>query len=340
MEQQIKLLMQSFEEQLASAGTSTPALTAVRVKYLGKNGGFTALLKGLKDISPELRPQAGKLVNDARTQAETLLGSAEALAAQQARSAALESERIDVTLPPKITAQGSLHPLTIVKNKILDAFSGLGFEIYDGPEIETDYYSFEALNIPKDHPARDMQDTFYITENIVLRPHTSPAQVRAMKEKGVPIRLLCPGKVYRSDDDATHSPMFHQIEGLAVEQNLSLCDLKGVLLQFARALFSKDAQIRFRPSYFPFTEPSVEVDVSCAMCKGSGCRLCKNTGWIEILGAGMVHKNVLTGCGVDAEKYRGFAFGMGIERIAMLSYGLPDMRLLFENDIRFLSQFK
>ena len=339
MQEKIAKLEQLLQDELKSV-ESSDSLNALKVKYFGKSGEFTTLLKGLKDVEGSQRPYMGKLLNEAKNSLEAQVTAFEGQLNKKEREKALECEKLDITLPAKTLKTGTLHPLTLVKNSILTAFSGLGFEIFDGPEVETDYYSFEALNIPKDHPARDMQDTFYINDNIVLRPHTSPTQIRAMQSKGVPIRILCPGKVYRSDDDATHSPMFHQIEGLAIDKNLSLCDLKGVLEEFAKAIFSSDAKVRFRPSYFPFTEPSVEVDISCAICHGKGCRLCKGTGWIEILGAGMVHRNVLTNCGVDADVYQGFAFGMGIERITMLKYGLPDMRLLFENDVRFLSQFK
>ena len=250
-----------------------------------------------------------------------------------------QKEAIDITLPGKTPQMGSIHPLNIVKNKILNAFMSLGFEVFEGPEIDSDYYCFQALNIPKDHPARDMQDTFYIGDNVLLRPHTSPGQVRTMERKAPPIKILSPGRVYRADDDASHSPMFHQIEGLVVDKGVSLCDLKGLLDAFVKVIFDEETKTRFRPSYFPFTEPSVEVDVTCCKCHGKGCSLCKGTGWIEILGAGVVNKNVLEMSGIDSNVYSGLAFGLGIERITMIKYGISDIRTLFENDTRFLKQF-
>ena len=250
-----------------------------------------------------------------------------------------EKESVDITLPAKEEKSGSTHPLTLVKNQIIDAFSGMGFEVFEGPEIDSDYYCFQALNIPKDHPARDMQDTFYFTDNILLRPHTSPGQVRTMENKKPPIKILSPGRVYRADDDASHSPMFHQIEGLVVDKGVSLCDLKGLLDEFVKIMFDSETKTRFRPSYFPFTEPSVEVDVTCCKCHGKGCSLCKGTGWIEILGAGVVNKNVLEMSGIDSNVYSGLAFGCGIERIAMIKYGVSDIRTFFENNVKFLKQF-
>ncbi len=252
----------------------------------------------------------------------------------------IETEKIDVTMPGKRTAKGALHPVTLVKNQLVDIFAGMGFEIFEGPEIETDYYNFTALNTPADHPARDMQDTFYISDNLLLRTQTSAAQIRAMEKKKPPIKMLSPGRVFRSDDDATHSPMFHQMEGLVVDRGITMCDLKGMLDEFARTMFSGNSKTRLRPSYFPFTEPSVEVDVSCSACGGKGCSLCKGTGWIEVLGAGIVNRRVLENCGIDADEYSGFAFGMGVERIAMLKYGINNIKLLTENDTRFLGQFK
>ena len=315
MKEKLKQIRENFQKALREGAEQ---LSQLRVKYFGKNGVFTELMKNLKNLPPEERPAFGKEVNQVKAELEGALSEAEQAELRRKREQELSEDRLDVTLPGVGRKTGSLHPLTLVKNQVLDAFLGLGFEIYDGPEVEYDYYSFEALNIPKDHPARDMQDTFYITDNVLLRPHTSPAQIRAMQKKGVPIRILCPGKVFRADDDATHSPMFHQIEGLAVEKDISLADLKGVLEVFATTVFDKSTKVRFRPSFFPFTEPSVEVDVSCSMCHGKGCRLCKGTGWIEILGAGMVHRNVLKNCGVDPDAYRGFAFGLGIERVTMI----------------------
>ncbi len=319
---------------------NTKELNEVRVKYLGKSGEITELLKGLKDVPKEKRADAGKLINELRVWAEEKIAEKEAFFRVKEREEQMQREKIDVTLPGKKIAEGSLHPITLVKNEIIEAFASMGFSVFDGPEVETDYYSFQALNIPKDHPARDMQDTFYINDNVLLRPHTSPGQIRCLEENKPPVKILSPGRVYRSDDDATHSPMFHQIEGLVVDEGITLCDLKGTLDKFAKTVFSKETETRLRPSYFPFTEPSVEVDVSCSACRGKGCRLCKGTGWIEVLGAGMINHRVLENCGLDSEKYGGFAFGLGIERVAMLKYGIPYMRMLFENDIRFLKQFK
>ena len=252
----------------------------------------------------------------------------------------LSGESVDVTMPGRRVTVGTLHPVTRVKNMLIDVFAGMGFEIFEGPEIENDYYNFTALNTPADHPARDMQDTFYVSENFLLRTQTSAGQIRLMEKKRPPIKMLCPGRVFRSDDDATHSPMFHQMEGLVVDRHITLCDLQGMLDEFARNVFGKESKTRLRPSYFPFTEPSVEVDVSCHVCGGKGCSLCKGTGWIEVLGAGMVNRRVLENCGIDPDEYTGFAFGMGVERIAMLKYGINNIKLLTENDVRFLEQFK
>ncbi len=312
----------------------------VKVKYLGKNGSVTELMKGMKDIPKEDRPTFGKIVNDLRVEIENVLSEREVVLKDEERLKTFEKEAIDITLPGKSNETGSLHPITLVKNELINAFLGLGFEIFEGPEIEEDYYNFKMLNIPEDHPARDMQDTFYFNSNILLRTQTSAGQVRVMLDKKPPIKILSPGKVYRSDDDASHSPMFHQMEGLVVDKGITLCDLKGTLDEFVKIIFGKDTKTRLRPSYFPFTEPSVEVDVSCSECHGKGCKLCKGTGWIEILGAGIVNKKVLEGCGIDPEVYSGYAFGMGIERIAILKYKIPDIRLFFENDVRFLKQFK
>ena len=312
----------------------------VKVKYLGKNGSVTELMKGMKDIPKEDRPQFGKIVNDLRVEIENEFNAREVVLKEEERLQTFEKEAIDITLPGKSNEIGSLHPITLVKNELINAFLGLGFEIFEGPEIEEDYYNFKMLNIPEDHPARDMQDTFYFNPNILLRTQTSAGQVRVMLDKKPPIKVLSPGKVYRSDDDASHSPMFHQMEGLVVDKGITLCDLKGTLDEFVKIIFGKDTKTRLRPSYFPFTEPSVEVDVSCSECHGKGCKLCKGTGWIEILGAGIVNKKVLEGCGIDPEVYSGYAFGMGIERIAILKYKIPDIRLFFENDVRFLKQFK
>ena len=319
---------------------SLAALNDVKVKYMGKNGALTELMKGMKDLSKEDRPKFGKLVNDVRGEIEAAFSEKEAALKEKELQETFIKEAVDITLPAKTGKTGTLNPITLVKNELIDAFTGMGFEVFEGPEIEEDYYNFEMLNIPKDHPARDMQDTFYVNDNILLRTQTSSGQVRVMLDKKPPIKILSPGKVYRSDDDASHSPMFHQMEGLVVDKGITLCDLKGTLDEFVKIMFGKDTKTRLRPSYFPFTEPSVEVDVSCSECHGKGCKLCKGTGWIEILGAGIVNKKVLEGCGIDSEVYSGYAFGMGIERIAILKYKIPDIRLFFDSDIRFLKQFK
>ncbi len=314
-------------------------LSELRAKYTGKNGEVTALLRGMKDIPNEEKASYGKKVNDLKLEIDNLFNEVEIKEKEKKLQEKFEKEKVDITLPGKSVKLGSLHPLNIVKNQILDAFTGMGFEIFEGPEIDNDYYCFQALNIPKDHPARDMQDTFYFNDNILLRPHTSPGQVRTMENKKPPIKILSPGRVYRADDDASHSPMFHQIEGLVVDKGVSLCDLQGLLNEFVSLIFDKETKTRFRPSYFPFTEPSVEVDVTCCKCHGKGCNLCKGTGWIEILGAGVVNKNVLEMSGIDSNVYSGLAFGLGIERITMIKYGISDIRTLFENNVKFLKQF-
>lgn len=311
----------------------------VKVKIFGKNGDFTIAMRGLKDVPREQKPEVGKMFNDVKVMLEGRIAEKEAEFKEIEKQARIKSEYIDVTLPGK-TELGALHPLTEVKNQILDTFIGLGFEVKEGPEIESDYFNFQLLNIPKDHPARDMQDSFYITDNFLLRTHTSPMQARTMTTEKPPIRIVVPGKVYRNDDDATHSPMFQQVEGLVIDKHITLCDLKVALEVFAKKLFDEKTKVRFRPSYFPFTEPSVEVDVSCSICHGKGCRVCKGTGWIEILGAGIVNPAVLEACGINSKEYSGYAFGFGIERIAMIKYGIPDIRLFFENDKRFLEQYK
>ena len=319
--------------------SSSKDLNDLKAKYVGKSGEVTALLRGMKDIPADKRAEFGKMVNDLKVEISDLFDSKEAQLKESEMLAKFESEAVDITLLGKTPSSGSIHPLNIVKNKILNAFCGMGFEVFEGPEIETDYHCFQALNIPKDHPARDMQDTFYITDNILLRTHTSPGQVRTMEKKQPPIKILSPGRVYRADDDASHSPMFHQIEGLVVDKGVSLCDLKGLLDEFVKIMFDDDTKTRFRPSYFPFTEPSVEVDVTCCKCHGKGCSLCKGTGWIEILGAGVVNKKVLEMSGIDSNVYSGLAFGLGIERITMIKYGISDIRTLFENNVKFLKQF-
>ena len=339
MQEQIKKLVANCNKEVAEAN-SLKQISELKAKFLGKSSPINDLMKGLKDVSPSEKPALGKIINECRVSLSELIVCREVEFKNLERSIKLQSETIDISLPAKKCEIGALHPLTKVKNEIIQAFMGLGFSVAEGYEMESDYHCFQALNIPKDHPARDMQDTFYFSENTVLRPHTSPAQIRTMELVKPPIKILCPGRVYRADDDATHSPMFHQIEGLVVDKNITLCDLKGILDEFARIMFSSESKTRFRPSHFPFTEPSVEVDVTCMVCGGKGCRICKGTGWIEILGSGVVHRNVLANCGINPDEYSGFAFGMGIERIAMIKYGIPDIRLLYENDVRFLKQFR
>lgn len=340
MEQQLKALRQEAIAELTQAG-SLEALNDLRIKYLGKKGSLTGVLRGLGGLSPEERPKIGQVVNEIRAELEEVLAnkSEDLNKAQLAQK--LASERIDVTLPGRKVNVGHKHPLTLTLNRIKETFMRMGFDVAEGPEIEQDYFNFEALNLPKDHPARDMQDSFYITEEILLRTHTSPVQARTMQasEPNKPIRIIAPGKVYRRDYDATHSPMFHQVEGLVVDKGISFADLKGTLELFIREIFGSNTKVRFRPSFFPFTEPSAEVDISCVMCGGSGCRTCSHTGWLEILGSGMVHPNVLEMSKYDPNQVSGFAFGMGVERIAMLVYGIDDLRLYYDNDIRFLQQF-
>ena len=328
------------ENAIAAIQDDNADLEQIRIQYLGKKGELTAVLRGMGALSAEERPIVGQIANEVRSAIESALSQKAQLAKQKQLEETLKREKIDVTLPANALATGHIHPLTQVQRTIEDIFIGMGFSIAEGPEVEYDYYNFQALNIPENHPARDTQDTFYITENILLRSQTSPVQVRTMEKQKPPIRVISPGRVYRSDAvDATHSPLFHQIEGLVVDKGITMGDLKGMLETFAQTLFGSDTRLRFRPHHFPFTEPSAEVDVSCFVCGGKGCRLCKNEGWIEILGAGMVHPYVLSNCGIDPEVYSGFAFGMGIERIAMKQYGIDDMRLLYENDVRFLNQF-
>ena len=319
---------------------STSALEQVRVRVLGRSGELTALLRRLSNVPAADRPRVGQEANQAKSRIEEALAARqEALKAEEHRQT-LASRHIDLTLPGRATAPGPVHPIIRVQDEIISIFEGLGFSVAEGPEVESDYYNFAALNFPDDHPARDMQDTFHVSADTVLRTHTSPVQIRAMKAQGPPIRIICPGRVYRHDiTDATHSPMFHQIEGLAVDRHITMADLKGTLELFAREMFGPRSHVRFRPSFFPFTEPSAEVDVLCFKCGGEGCRFCKQGGWIEILGSGMVHPNVLRNVGYDPEEVTGWAFGMGVERIAMLKYGIDDIRLFFENDLRFLSQF-
>ena len=342
MTERIKQISEAFGAKISGAETLGD-LNNIKIKYLGKNGEVTELLKNLKNCLAEERPIIGKKINELRQRIENSINEREKNLAEKAKLKKLEKEEIDVTLSlAHKDTTGALHPLTITKNMFINIFAGMGFEVKEGPEIELDYYNFQLLNIPADHPSRDMQDTFYITDKILLRTQTSAVQARVMLKEKPSIRIICPGKVFRADDDATHSPMFHQMEGLVIDEKdkVTLGDLKGCLDEFARKFFGEDSRIRLRPSYFPFTEPSVEMDVSCFMCKGKGCRLCKNTGWIEILGAGIVNPIVLDNCGIDSKKYSGYAFGIGIERCAMLKFGIPDIRILFENDIRFLRQYK
>lgn len=313
-------------------------LQDLKVRFLGKTGELTNLLKSIKDLPPEERPTFGAEVNKLRNALETAFADKMAQLKEKEMQRRLSEEKVDVSIV-NMQPWGALHPVTLVENTISDLLVAMGFEVLAGPEIESDWYNFQALNISADHPARDMQDTFYITDNILLRTQTSPMQARLMEQKQPPIKMICPGKVFRSDSDASHSPVFHQIEGLVVDENITLCDLKGTLEYLASNLFGPDTKVRFRPSYFPFTEPSVEVDLTCSNCGGKGCSLCKGTGWIEVLGAGMVNPVVLENCGIDSKKYTGYAFGLGVERIAMIKYGIPDIRLFYENDLRFLKQF-
>ncbi|MBP5153523.1 MAG: phenylalanine--tRNA ligase subunit alpha [Lachnospiraceae bacterium] len=330
------------EEALArlNAAASAEEVSEIRVAFLGKKGALTEVMKGMREVAPEDRPKVGEWVNSTRKVIEDTIARTQQAVAARALEARLASETIDVTMPAKLPRTGHRHPNTIALEELERVFIGMGYEVVEGPEVEYDYYNFEALNIPANHPAKDEQDTFYINDKILLRTQTSPVQVRVMEKKKPPIRIVAPGRVYRSDDvDATHSPCFHQVEGLVVDKNITFADLKGTLAQFARELFGQDTKVKFRPHHFPFTEPSAEMDVSCFKCGGKGCRMCKGSGWIEILGCGMVHPKVLRMSGIDPEEYSGFAFGIGLERITLLKYEIDDMRLLYENDERFLKQF-
>ncbi len=341
MEQQLQEIRQEASAAIKAADSLT-ALNDQRIKYLGKKGSLTAILRGMGKLAPEERPRVGQLVNDLRKELEAIIEEKQSVLKQNELSSRLANEKIDITLPGRRHELGHLHPLTLTLNKLKDIFKSMGYSIAEGPQIETDYFNFEALNLPKDHPARDMQDSFYITDEILMRTQTSPVQARTMQshEPNSPVRIIAPGRVYRRDDyDATHSPMFTQVEGLCIDKGISFSDLKGTLTSAMRQLFSDDLDLRFRPSFFPFTEPSAEVDITCVMCHGKGCRVCKGTGWLEILGSGMVHPHVLEMSGYDPKKVSGFAFGLGVERVAMLSYGIEDLRLFFDNDIRFLKQF-
>ena len=339
MREQLKAIREKAASALNAAQTRQE-LEELRVRFLGKKGELTAILKQMGKLSAEERPVIGQLANEVRSDIEQRL-AARANALEEAETARrLEAETLDVTIPGKPVQRGGLHPLSQTIDDMIDIFQSMGFDIVDGPEIESEYYNFEALNVPADHPARDMQDTFYVGDGLVLRSQTSAAQIRTMESRKPPIRIVCPGRVFRADEvDATHSPVFHQMEGLVVDKGITMCDLKGCLEQFAREIYGEDTKVKFRPSFFPFTEPSVEVDVSCSECGGAGCRVCKGSGWIEILGAGMVHPHVLSRCGIDPEVYSGFAFGIGIDRLAITRHKISDIRLLFENDLRFLEQF-
>jgi phenylalanyl-tRNA synthetase alpha chain len=329
------------EDALAAVNEAgnAQALDDIRVKYLGKKGDITAQLKSLGKLSPEERPAAGAKINEVKEAVSNAINERKAYLEANALAEKLASETIDVTAPGRRQKTGGLHPVTMTLRRMESFFTNIGYDIATGPEIEDDYHNFEALNIPSHHPARAMHDTFYFDASTLLRTHTSPVQVRTMETSEPPIRIVCPGRVYRCDSDLTHSPMFHQMEGLMIDEKVSFADLKGTIEEFLRVFFEKELPVRFRPSYFPFTEPSAEVDIECVMCGGDGCRVCSHTGWLEVLGCGMVHPNVLRASGVDPEKYQGFAFGMGVERMAMLRYGVNDLRLFFENDLKFLSQF-
>ena len=335
--------LQSLATEASEAinqASNAAALDQVRVDYLGKKGSITALLKGLGKLSAEERPAAGAEINKVKQALQEQINTRKADMEAAAIAEKLASETIDVTLPGRGQDNGGLHPVTRTIERIADFFESIGFETVEGPEIEDDYHNFEALNIPAHHPARAMHDTFYINEHTVLRTHTSPVQVRVMENTKPPLKVVCPGRVYRCDSDLTHTPMFHQVEGLLISEESSFADLKGIVEEFLRVFFEKDLAVRFRPSYFPFTEPSAEVDIQCVMCGGDGCRVCSQTGWLEVMGCGMVHPRVFEYSKIDTEKYTGFAFGMGVERLAMLRYGVNDLRLFFDNDLRFLEQFR
>lgn len=339
MKEQLEKIKEEAVKQI-EASDALDRLNEIRVAYLGKKGELTSVLKGMKNVAPEERPKVGQMVNEARAMIEAKLEETKQILARRAREAQMKAEVIDVTLPAKKANVGHRHPNTIALEELERIFTGMGYEVVEGPEIEYDEYNFTKLNIPEGHPAKDEQDTFYINKEIVLRTQTSPVQARTMEKGKLPIRMISPGRVFRSDEvDATHSPSFHQVEGMVIDKNITFADLKGTLAEFARELFGEETKVKFRPHHFPFTEPSAEMDVSCFKCGGKGCRFCKGTGWIEILGCGMVHPHVLEMCGIDPEGYTGFAFGVGLERIALLKYEIDDMRLLYENDIRFLKQF-
>ena len=334
----LELLANEAKAAIAAAEDGA-TLEQLRVDYLGKKGQITALLKGLGQLSAEERPAAGAQINVVKQELQELIGARKNALESAAVETKLAAETIDVTLPGRDKSTGGIHPVTRTMERMEDFFSAIGFEVVEGPEIEDDYHNFEALNIPAHHPARAMHDTFYVDEHTVLRTHTSPVQVRVMESQEPPLRIICPGRVYRCDSDLTHTPMFHQVEGLLIDEHSSFADLKGLIEDFLRAFFERELEVRFRPSYFPFTEPSAEVDIQCVNCGGEGCRVCSHTGWLEVMGCGMVHPRVFEYSNIDTEKYSGFAFGMGVERLAMLRYGVNDLRLFFDNDLRFLEQF-
>jgi phenylalanyl-tRNA synthetase alpha chain len=325
-------------KQLLSETKEDSRILQIKAQFLGRKGELTTLLREVKNLPPKERPKVGEILNQVKHEMESALESA-TLKIRQEKKEKLSQEKIDITLPGRRVPLGRVHPITQILERVVTIFSNLGFEVVEGPEVEFDYYNFEALNIPRDHPARDMQDTFYLTDDILLRTHTSPVQIRVMESKKPPVKIIAPGKVYRCDSDVSHSPMFHQVEGFYVDRDVSFADLKGTLTVFAHQMFGEETALRFRPSFFPFTEPSAEVDIQCVICQGKGCRVCSGTGWIEILGSGLIHPEVFRMVGYDSEEVLGFAFGMGIERIAMLKFGIDDIRLFFENDLRFLRQF-
>ncbi len=335
----LKSLKKEVEEKISKARNSKD-LENIRIEFLGRKGKLTQLLKSIPSLPKEERKEFGKRCNELKVLIESLIDEKLSLIKEREEAEQLKREFIDITLPGRYTVLGSLHPITKTLEEIVSIFTSMGFSVAEGPEIETDFYNFEALNMPKGHPAREMQDTFYITEDVVLRTHTSPVQVRVMMNQSPPIQVIAPGKVYRKDADITHTPMFHQVEGLMVDSRVTFSDLKGILEVFLREIFGGDTKVRFRPSFFPFTEPSAEVDIGCVICGGKGCKVCKGTGWLEILGCGMVDPTVFKHVNINPEIYQGFAFGMGVERIAMLKYGIDDLRLFFDNDLRFLKQFK
>lgn len=340
MQEELQNLVSEAQSEIANA-SDLKVLDDVRVKYLGKKGSITGMMKQLGKLTPEERPKAGQVINVAKQDIQKAIEARKTDLQGEALNAKLSGETIDVTLPGRRNNFGGLHPVTRTLERIEDLFVQMGFEVAEGPEIEDDFHNFEALNIPESHPARAMHDTFYFDENTLLRTHTSPVQVRTMKDNKPPLKVIAPGRVYRCDSDLTHTPMFHQVEGLMVDENVTFTDLKAILNDFLHRFFERDdLAVRFRPSYFPFTEPSAEADIECVMCSGEGCRVCSHTGWLEVLGCGMVHPKVFEHVDIDSEKYIGFAFGMGVERLAMLRYGVNDLRLFFENDLRFLKQFK